>query len=386
MARKWISVPALLALMVLAVSPLVEGSHADARVDRPQIVASFSILADVAQNVAGDAADVTSLIPFGGDPHSYSPSARDVAALSDADAVLAVGINFEESLLPVIQEAASDQLVIVSACVPVRAIEAGMGAHEDDHADEATAEAHLADQGAVSDAVAQACAQHTSEVAAAFGVDDAALSEGAIGPLYALECPGDAHDEAEAGADDEAHEHAAGSCDPHVWTDPANAALWALSVRDTLSSLDPANAETYAANADAYLSELAALDGDVRDQIATIPEARRLIVTNHLTLSYYAHRYGLELAGVVIPGGGTAAEPSVQEVLDLVSTVQDYGVPAIFTETTVNPSLAQQVADETGAQIVPLYTDSLSEPDGDAGTYLDYIRYDTRMFVEALSQ
>lgn len=385
MVRKLVFVPVILVVLGLALSPLATAPQAAAQEDRPQIVASFSVLADVAQNVAGDAANVTSLIPPGGDPHSYSPSARDVATLSDADAVLAVGINFEESLLPVIEEAASDQLVIVSQCVPVRVIEAGL-VGDSDHAGEATAEAaHLAEPGTGADALAQTCAGHSAEVAAAFGVDESTLAEGAVGPLYALECPGEHHDEGEEGAPDEAHEHAPGSCDPHVWTDPANAALWALTVRDTLSNLDPANAGTYAANADAYLSRLAALDAEVRGQIETIPEDHRLIVTNHLTLSYFAHRYGLEIAGVVIPGGGTAAEPSVQEVLDLVSTIQDYGVPAIFTETTVNPSLAQQVADETGAQIVPLYTDSLGEPGGEAGTYLDYLRYDAQAFVTALN-
>ena len=249
MVRKLVLVPVMLVVLGLALSPLVAAPQAAAQADRPQIVASFSILADVAQNVAGDAADVTSLIPRGGDPHSYSPSARDVAVLSDADAVLAVGINFEESLLPVIAEAASNQLVIVSQCVPVRAIDAGLS--DGGHTVEATAEAHLADPGSASDTLAQACAQHSAEVAAAFGVDESTLADGAIGPLYALECPGGQHDESEAQADDETHEHAAGSCDPHVWTDPANAALWALTIRDALSGLDPANAETYAANADA---------------------------------------------------------------------------------------------------------------------------------------
>jgi len=177
---------------------------------------------------------------------------------------------------------------------------------------------------------------------------------------------------------------AAGNCDPHVWTDPVNAALWTLTVRDTLSELDPAHADVYAANAAAYLDELAALDADIRALIDVIPAERRYIVTNHLAFNYFAVRYGLELVGVVIPGGSTTTEPTVQEVLNLIEAIQTYNVPAIFTETTVSEDLAQQIADEAGAQIVPLYTGSLSEADGSAATYLDYMRFNAGQMAGAL--
>jgi len=344
-------------ILALAVAFPRPAAPALAQTDRPHVVASFSILADVAAQVAGDAADVASLIPVGGDPHAYNASARDVATLSDADLVLVVGMNFEEGLLPVLEEAAGDRLRVVSGCVPVRPVvgEAPGG--------EAPVDADLP----------APCADHLAAVAAAFETDAAALTAGTLGPLSAVECAGDAH----------GHDEAEG-CDPHVWTDPANVALWALAIRDALSELDPAHAEMYAANAEAYLGELAALDRDVRALVESIPAERRRIVTNHLAWNYFAARYGLEVVGVVLPGGGTAAEPSVQEVLALIALVEEQDVPAIFTETTVSPGLAEQVAEETGAEIVQLYTGSLSAPEDEAGTYLEFLRYNAAALADAL--
>jgi len=134
----------------------------------------------------------------------------------------------------------------------------------------------------------------------------------------------------------------------------------------------------------AYLAELAALDRDIRALVETIPPERRTLVTNHLTFGYFAARYGFTTVGVIIPGGSTSSEPSVREVLALVETIRDYGVPAIFSETTVSEALARQVAEEAGTAVVPLYTGSLSEPDGPAGTYIHYMRFNATQIAEAL--
>src|SRR5690606_4634473 len=117
-------------------------------------------------------------------------------------------------------------------------------------------------------AVDSACAGHYEAVEAAFGIDAATLTAGSMGPYYALECAGDDHEDGETheGEGDEEHQHAAGSCDPHVWMDPANVALWTLTIRDALSEIDPANADVYAANAESYLAQLAEVD----DQAAAL--------------------------------------------------------------------------------------------------------------------
>ncbi len=335
------------ALMPLRIAP----AHAEGEL---HVIASFSILADVASRVAGDVAQVDTLIPLGANPHSFEPSARDVMALSDADVVLTVGLNFEENLLAVLQEAAADRAVTVSACVPALPILQGV-VYDVDESETAPA--------AVSEKLPAPCAEHHAQVAEALGLERLALP-GAVGVVSV--CEGET------------------PCDPHVWTDPANVALWTLAVRDALSARDPANAEIYAANAEAYLAELAALHADIQTQIATVPPERRVVVTNHLVLHYFAARYGLRMVGVVIPGGSTSAEPSVQQVLALVDAIRENHTPAIFTDTTAADALARQVAEESGAEVVALYTGSLSEADGPAATYLDYMRTNTARIVQAL--
>lgn len=337
---------------------------------RLRVVASFSILADVAQNVAGDAADVASLMPLGTNPHAFTPSAQDVVTLSKADVVFIVGAGFEEGLIDVLQEAGNDNVRVASDCVLIRPVP---GSSPDDSGDAQPHEEHEEND---------ACAAHHEAVYSALGIeDDHDAEEGAfLGVLAELACGGASYGETPG----EEHAHAAGSCDPHVWTDPVNAGLWALMIRDVLMELDPANADVYAANAEAYLGELAGLHHDIQTLIDAIPPDRRSIVTNHLAFNYFSERYGLQLVGVIIPGGSTTSEPSVQEVLTLIETVQEYNVPAIFTETTVSESIAQQIAGETGAQIVQLYTGSLSQPGDGADTYLNYMRYNAQAIADAL--
>ncbi len=183
-------------------------------------------------------------------------------------------------------------------------------------------------------------------------------------------------------ADEDEHDH--GNGDPHTWTEPHNVILWVESIERELSQLDPANAEVYAANADQYKAELEELDVWIRQQVSQVPENNRKIVTDHLAFGYFASTYGFELLGAIIPGYSTLAEPSAQDIAAMEDAIRDLGVKAIFVGNTVNPNLAERVAEDTGTQIVFVYTGSLSEPGGDADTYLEYIRYNTSAFIGAL--
>ncbi|MCB0238433.1 MAG: zinc ABC transporter substrate-binding protein, partial [Anaerolineae bacterium] len=100
---------------------------------------------------------------------------------------------------------------------------------------------------------------------------------------------------------------------------------------------------------------------------------------------YFANRYGFQQTGAVIPGYSTLSEPSAQEIAGLEDTLRSLAVNAIFVGNTVNNALSQRVADDTGVRIVPVYTGSLSEADGPAATYLDYMRYNVNAFVSALA-
>jgi len=179
-------------------------------------------------------------------------------------------------------------------------------------------------------------------------------------------------------------EHESEEIDPHMWTTPANVTVFAQNVEQALSALDPANAETYLANAEAYEAELQALDEWVRVQVATIPFEKRELITDHSVFGYYADRYGLEQIGAVIPGFSTAAAPSAQELAALEDAIREYDVEAVFVGTTINPSLAKQVAEDTGIELVTLYTGSLGPEGSGVETYVAYICFNTIAIVDAL--
>ncbi len=178
-------------------------------------------------------------------------------------------------------------------------------------------------------------------------------------------------------------EHAHADADPHVWFDVQNVIQWVETIERTLGALDPANAGVYTANAEAYTGQLEELDAWVAAQVATIPQDRRKFVTNHPAFGYLADRYGLEQVGAVYPLS-PSSEPSAQDIAALQDAIRAFGVPAVFTESTVNPKLAEQVALDTGVRLVPLYTGSLGGPGSGAESYIALIRYDVQAIVEAL--
>jgi len=173
--------------------------------------------------------------------------------------------------------------------------------------------------------------------------------------------------------------------DPHFWLDPNNVVTYVENIRDALSKADPDGAETYKANAAAYIMKLEELDRWIAEQVAQIPEADRLLVTNHESFGYYADRYGFRIIGTIIPSVGTEASPSAQQLAALIDHIKASGAKAIFLETGTYPQLAQQVASETGAKVVTdLFTHSITEPSGRAPTYLDMMRFNTTAIVSAL--
>jgi ABC-type Zn uptake system ZnuABC Zn-binding protein ZnuA len=181
------------------------------------------------------------------------------------------------------------------------------------------------------------------------------------------------------------HEHGQEdeNLDPHAWFDVQNVIHWTETIEQTLSALDPANAESYRANAAAYVEELGDLDAWVEEQVATLPQANRKLVTNHPAFGYLAGRYGLEQVGAVYPIS-PSSEPSAQDIAALEDAILEYGVPAVFTESTVNPKLAEQVAQDTGVELVALYSGSLGGPGSGAESYIALIRYDVKAIVDAL--
>lgn len=173
--------------------------------------------------------------------------------------------------------------------------------------------------------------------------------------------------------------------DPHFWLDPTRVIHYVENIRLGLVQLDPQGQDVYDDNARDYTARLQELDAWIAAQVQAIPPERRLLVTNHESLGYFADRYGFRIVGAIVPSFSSGASPSAQQLADLVDLVRSSGAPAIFLETGANPQLARQVAAETGASVVlDLYTHSLSPSDGPAPTYLDMMRYNTNQIVEAL--
>ncbi|MBN2147573.1 MAG: zinc ABC transporter substrate-binding protein [Anaerolineales bacterium] len=192
------------------------------------------------------------------------------------------------------------------------------------------------------------------------------------------------HDEAEIEHDESVDEHTREGDDPHTWTDPNNVIQWVALIADTLSELDPAHAQNYQDNAADYQNELIELDTWIVAQVAQIAPENREIVTDHKVFGYFANRYGFEQIGAIIPAYSTLAEPSAQELAALEDAILSLGVQAVFVGNTVNPSLAQRLADDTGIRLVYIYTGSLTTDGGEADTYLDYMRYNVSAIVEGL--
>jgi ABC-type Zn uptake system ZnuABC Zn-binding protein ZnuA len=157
------------------------------------------------------------------------------------------------------------------------------------------------------------------------------------------------------------------------------------NIRDGLSAADPAGTATYQANAAAYIAQLKELDRWIADRVAEVPEANRLLVTNHESFGYFADRYGFQIIGTVVPSVSSGSSPSAQQLAELIDHIKATGAKAIFLETGANPQLAEQVAQETGSKVVTnLYSHSITEPSGPAPTYIEMMKSNTAAIVTAL--
>ncbi|MEO9297296.1 metal ABC transporter substrate-binding protein [Devosia alba] len=290
----------LLPAVILAALPAL-AQDGDAR--RLKVITSFTIIADMAQNVAGDAADVVSITKPGAEIHNYQPTPGDLIGAQDADLVLWNGLNLEQWF-----------------------------------------ERFLANLGDV------------PSVVITTGIEPMGIGDGPY----------------------------AGKPNPHAWMSPTDALIYVENIRAALVSADPANAKTYNANAAAYAAEITATVAPIRAAIAAIPEQRRWLATSEGAFSYLTRDFGLKELYLWPINADQQGTP--QQVRHVIDQVRANAVPAIFSESTISPKPAQQVARETGiAYGGMLYVDSLSEPGGPVPTYLDLLSVTTSTIVEGLT-
>lgn len=319
---------ALCLLAGLALSACGDNGSARAS-DKLKIVTTASFIDDWVREVGGERVDSFSLIPLGADPHTYQPGAGDVSRLADANIVFKLGLTFESSNFDrLLDNTVTDKTNLVALGESVQPIP--FEETHEEHVDEEEAE----------------------------------------------------HDEEEEEGE---HEEEHGKFDPHFWFDPLKVKDAVSKIADTLSQADSDGAAVYSRNAGRYIQQLDELHEWIRQQVAQIPVERRLLITSHESLGYFAHRYEFEVAGAIIPSLSTEQEPSAQAIAHLVEEIKEHNARAIFAESTLSDRLAQNIARDAGVKVVTkLYTESLGPSGSGADTYISMMRYNVQAIVHAL--
>ncbi|MCG7492559.1 metal ABC transporter substrate-binding protein [Thalassobius sp. Cn5-15] len=274
-----------------------------AMADKMKVVTTFTVLSDMAQNVAGDAAEVVSITKPGAEIHGYQPTPQDIVRAYDADLVLWNGLNLELWF---------EQFI-----------------------------ANLGDK---------------PSVTLTDGIDPISIASGSY----------------------------EGKANPHAWMGLDNAIVYIDNIATAFGEHDPANAEVYQANAEAYKTQLRATIEPLKDQIAAVPEDKRWLVSCEGAFSYLAKDLGLKELYLWPMNADQTGTP--QQVRKVIDGVRDNNIGAVFCESTVNTDPAKQVARETGASYGGvLYVDSLSAADGPVPTYLDLLRVTSETIASGLT-
>ena len=293
-----------------------DGAGDDGSTDgSPVVLATTSIWADVTSNVACGELDVATLIPAGTDAHEFEPSVQQADELRDADLVVANGLGLEEGLLDSLAAAGDDGVRVLEVGPELDPIEGGHDhGHDEEHADDEHADEDLAE----------------------------------------------------------------GELDPHVWMDPDRVAAAVPLIATALEGLDalPVDGDELQACAEEYTAELEALSAEMDEQLSSLPDERRRLVTNHEALGYLDDRFDVEVIGTVIPSTSSLGEASVRDLDELAAEMQEQGVTRIFGEVTgsddVADALAQRVGDDV--EVVALFTESLGEDGSGANSYVEMMR------------
>lgn len=310
-----------------------------------KVVASFSIIGDLARNVGGDRIDLTTLVGPDGDAHVYEPRPADAAAVARADLVLVNGLHFE-GFLSRLTEASGKDVPVVELTRGVTPIAMDEDGHH--HEDEAKADDHGHDHD-------EDGHDHAKEAA-------------------------DGHDHDEAG---HGHHHE-GGVDPHAFQSVPNVKIYVANIADAFCDRDAAGCDDYRRNAAAYTAELDALDAEIRAAVDAIPQDKRTLITSHDAFGYLAATYGLTF--LAPEGISTEAEASATDVAALIRQIREDKASAVFVENITNTRLIEQIASETGLEIGgTLYSDALSDADGPAGTYIDLMRHNIQTIAGAIS-
>ncbi|MFN3449146.1 MAG: metal ABC transporter solute-binding protein, Zn/Mn family [Roseococcus sp.] len=309
----------LLALPLLALVP----RPAAAQAGPPVVVASFSILGDLVQQVGGPRIALRVIAGPGVDAHHFQPRPSDAQALRDAALLIRNGLGFDP-WFDRLARAAAGQRAIPMLTVTDGIAPRSMEAHHHHH----------------------------------------------------------------HGGAERRTQHAAGPrrvADPHAWQDVRLAQHYVRAIAAGLARMDPAGAEAHEAAAAAFLRRLEALDAWIRAEIATVPPARRKVLTTHDAFGYFADAYGVTF--LAAQGVSAEAEPSAAAVARLIRQVRAENLTAVFLEGQGGQAVLERLAREAGVRVRGrLYADALSPPDGPAPTYEAMMRHNVALMVAAMKE
>lgn len=287
-----------------------------------KVVSSFSILADMVEQVGGDKVESLVIVGPEGDAHSFEPRPSDSKTLQNADLLIINGAQFEEWLPRLVASAGYKGKVIEAIeGVPLRAYEEE-GEHS--HAKESHSE--------------------------------------------------DGHHH---------HEHHHGEYDPHAWQSLVYAQKYVANIQQALADADPDNTAYYTQRAAAYADQLTTLQANMQEAFAQLSANQRTVVTSHDAFAYLGQDYDIEFLPLL--GASSQAEPSAKELAGLIEFMRDNQVKAVFVENTSSPKLLEQIARETGAKVGEvLYSDSLAKAPHPADSYLGLMQWNTEALLKAL--
>lgn len=170
--------------------------------------------------------------------------------------------------------------------------------------------------------------------------------------------------------------------DPHFWLDPTRVAAALPALAAALAGIEPSDATGFERRAAEYATDLERLDAELRRQVETIPTEDRKLVTSHDVMGYFADHYGLRVIGAPF-GLSPEAEASAGQLAELIDSVEDEDVPAVFAQQGDDPEVLRRLADEAGVAVVDdLLLESLGE---EADTYVEMMRYSTAKIADALA-
>jgi len=317
---------ALIGAAATATLGLTGCAGATAAPDGVTIVATTTQVGDFTRALVGEQAEVTQLLAAGQSAHAFDPSAAQLAALANADALVISGAGLESWIDDAIDASGFEGLLIDAGEGVVT-----HGTHEHDGDED-----H--DHGG-----------------------------------------GGGHDD---GHDDD-HDHAGGN--PHIWTDPALAEVMVRTIADGLAEIDGLDSGELEASASAYEAKLVALDDWITENIEMVPVDDRLLVTNHDAFTYFVEAYGITFVGSVIPNFDDNAEPSAAEIDELIARIAETGATAVFAEGSISPKAAETIAREAGIDVYSgddaLYADSLGAPGSEGATYLGSQIHNVRLIL-----